>query len=266
MGKQYCPAREATCCKCHKRGHFQSVCGTRSVKAVSTENPEDNFFVGVVEEPSPLVTITYKKKTVKKTVNQAVYVVKGLRKPLIGRPAITALKLVSHVNTVHSHQQKIVNKFPKLFRGLGTIEGEYEIVLTKDAKPYALVTPRRIPLSLKSQVEEELKRMEALGVIRKVDVPTDWCVRMVVVPKSKNKVRICVDLTKLNRSVCRERHILPSVEQILTQLKGAKIFSKLDANSGFWQIKLSSRSALLTTFITPMDRFCFNCLPFGKVQ
>ena len=41
------------------------------------------------------------------------------------------------------------------------------------------------------------------------------------------------------------------------------MFSKLDANSGFWQIKLSKESALLATFITPFGRFCFNRLPFG---
>ena len=86
---------------------------------------------------------------------------------------------------------------------------------------------------------------------------------MVVVPKGNNKVRICVDLTKLNKNVHRERHILPSVEQTLAQLKGAKTFTKLDANSDFWQIKLSEKSALLTTFITPVGRFCFNRLPFG---
>ena len=68
--------------------------------------------------------------------------------------------------------------------------GEYEIVLKKDAKPYALVTPRRIPLPLKGQVEEELKHMEALGIICKVDQPIDWCAGIVVVPKSNNKVRI----------------------------------------------------------------------------
>ena len=154
-------------------------------------------------------------------------------------------------------------KFPRLFKGLGTLEGEYEIVPRKDARPYTLATPRCIPLPLKGQVEAELKRMETLGVIRKVDVPTDWCAGMVVVPKNNSKVRICVDLTRLNKSVCRERHILPSVEQTLAQLQGAKVFSKLDANSGFWQIKLSSQSALLTTFITPIGRFCFNRLPFG---
>ena len=143
-----------------------------------------------------------------------------------------------------------------MFEGLGTIEGEFAIVLKKDAKPYALATPRRISLPLKGQVEEELKGMEALGVICKVNVPTEYA-------KGNNKVRICVDLTKLNRSVCHEQHILPSVEQTLAQLKGAKIFSKLDANSGFWQIKLSPQSALLMTFITPAGRFCFNRLRFG---
>ena len=41
------------------------------------------------------------------------------------------------------------------------------------------------------------------------------------------------------------------------------MFTKLDANSGFWQIPLSEDSCLLTTFITPLGRFCFNKLPFG---
>ncbi|RXN18924.1 Transposon Ty3-G Gag-Pol poly [Labeo rohita] len=54
---------------------------------------------------------------------------------------------------------------------------------------------------------------------------------MVVVPKPSGTVRICVDLTKLNNAVNRERYILPSVEHSLGQPKGAKIFSKLDANS-----------------------------------
>ena len=86
---------------------------------------------------------------------------------------------------------------------------------------------------------------------------------MVVVPKPNNTVRICVDLTHLNKNVCRERHPLPAVEQMLAQLAGARVFSKLDANSGFWQIPLSQESAWLTTFITPFRRYCFHCLPFG---
>ena len=86
---------------------------------------------------------------------------------------------------------------------------------------------------------------------------------MVVVPKANGKVRISVDLTHLNNSVCRERHPLPAVEQTMAQLAGAKIFSKLDANSGVWQIPLSQESIPLTTFITPFGRFCFHRLPCG---
>ena len=86
---------------------------------------------------------------------------------------------------------------------------------------------------------------------------------MVVVPKANGQVRICVDLRKLNQSVRRVRYQLPAVEQILAQLMGATVFTKLYANSGFWQIPLLPESALLTTFITPFGRFCFHRLPFG---
>ena len=68
-----------------------------------------------------------------------------------------------------------------------------------------------------------------------------------VTPKANNKVRVCVDLSKLNNFVQRENHPLPSVETTLGKLAGARYFTKLDANSGFWQIKLSEGSKTLTT-------------------
>ena len=105
--------------------------------------------------------------------------------------------------------------------------------------------------------------MIKLGVITEVTEPTDWCAGMVIVPKPNGQVRLCVDLTKLNANVRRERHVLPSVETTLAQLGGARYFSKLDANSGFWQIEMAPESSKLTTFITPFGRFKFNRLPFG---
>ncbi|UYV70795.1 hypothetical protein LAZ67_8000653 [Cordylochernes scorpioides] len=66
----------------------------------------------------------------------------------------------------------------------------------------------------------------------------------------------------LNQNILREIHPIPVVEHTLAQLKGAKLFTKLDANSEFWQIPLSSESSALTTFITPFGRFRFNRLPF----
>ena len=77
---------------------------------------------------------------------------------------------------------------------------------------------------------------------------------------SAQSQRICVELTRLNQSIHRERHPLPAVDQVLAQLAG---LTKLDANSGFGQIHLSAKSSILTTFITPFGRFCFRQLPFG---
>ena len=96
-----------------------------------------------------------------------------------------------------------------------------------------------------TQGKAELKQMQDLGVIKKVEQPTDWCSGMVIVPDANRKVRICVDLTRLNRSVQSERHILPSVEHTLAQIEGAKLFTKLDAISGIWQVELSPESRIL---------------------
>ena len=105
--------------------------------------------------------------------------------------------------------------------------------------------------------------MESLGVISRVDQPTPWYVAMVVVPKKNGAVRICVNLKPLNTNVQREVHPLPIVDETLAQLSGTIVFSKLDANSGFWQIPLTASSKLLTTFLTHNGRYCFNKMPFG---
>ncbi|XP_064622558.1 uncharacterized protein LOC135484804 [Lineus longissimus] len=199
-------------------------------------------------------------------VDSVVYVVDGLKNPLLGQPAIRALKLVSVVESVDSESADIKNikaKYPKLFSGLGKLKGDYTIKLKDGAEPYAISAARRIAIPLLTRTKTELERMANIGVVSEVREPTDWCAGMVVVPKSNGSVRICVDLTKLNESVCRERHQMPSVDYTLAQLKGAKVFSKLDANSGFWQIPLDPESRKLTTFMTPWGRYCFNRLPYG---
>ena len=153
------------------------------------------------------------------------------------------------------------------FKGLRKLEGEYTIKLMNNAKPYALTTPRHVAIPLLPRVKVELERMERMGVIRRVGDPTDWCAGMVIVPKSGE----CVKLTCLNENVCKERHPLPAIEQTLAQLAGTKVFTKLDTNSGFWQIPLAEKSSLLTTFIIPFGRFCFNrlydcCKPWKDVK
>lgn len=201
-----------------------------------------------------------------KSTIQRVFVIDGLRNNLLGLPAITALDLAVQVMSTESTTLNLpseVVQFPSLFQGLGDMGDPYVIKLVSDAVPYALYTPRKVPLPLRKKVKQELERMESIGVISRVDQPSPWCAGMVVVPKKNGTVRVCVDLRPLNENVMRETFPLPTVDDILGQLKGATIFSKLDANSGFWQIPLAPESRPLTTFITPFGRFQFNKLPFG---
>ena len=107
-----------------------------------------------------------------------------------------------------SSADKFVNLYPDLFNGLGSLTVEYHIQLKQSAIPFALCTPRRVALPLLPKIKAELTRMEDMGVISKVEAPTEWCAGMVAVPKPDGNIRICVDLTKLNRSVCRAKHIL----------------------------------------------------------
>ena len=317
--RQHCPAKEAVCRKCKKRGHYQKVCrsvaqvasvqesGTEAFLGAVTNNSDDQWNITLQLNSKPVkfcidtgadVTaipeqvwkdlgkpslvppdrdlkspdthsllvkgmLTAKLETQTHQTVLPIYVVRELTKPLLGLPAIEQLNLVRRIAAITEGVLEPITQFPKLFTGLGKLEGDYTIKLDPKAKPFALTTPRRVAVPLLKAVKEELQRMETLGVIAKIQEPTDWCAGMVVVPKADGRVRICVDLTKLNHSVCRERHPLPAVEQVLAQLSGAKVLTKLDANSGFWQIPLSPESAKLTTFITPYGRFCFHRLPFG---
>lgn len=105
--------------------------------------------------------------------------------------------------------------------------------------------------------------MESAGITIKIEEPTDWCAGMIIVPKSNGSVRICIYLTKVNEFVECELDMIPAVNKILATMAGMKVFPKLDANNGFWQVKLHPNTAKLTTFITPMGHYYFNRLPYG---
>ena len=77
------------------------------------------------------------------------------------------------------------------YNRLGKMEGSYTVALQEGAQSYSVNVPRRVALPLMDRTKRELKRMEELGVITRVEQPADWCVPMVIVPKLEDAVRIC---------------------------------------------------------------------------
>ena len=218
--RQHCPAKDVTCRKCGKRGHYQVVCRSARVSQVDTHTDLSEAFLGAIGDTTDnpwSVTIdvngtqielnidtgaevtviseeawrkvgqpalsppdrtlrgpdTHKLPTTgqftarlskdEHKVEEEIYVVKGLHKPLLGRPAIDKLRLVSRVSSIDHTNQSPMEKFPNLFKGLGKLQGDYKIQLKEGAKPYAITTPRRVAIPLMKPVEQELQRMEALG-------------------------------------------------------------------------------------------------------
>ena len=66
-----------------------------------------------------------------------------------------------------------------------------------------------------------------------------------------------------NQAIKREHFPRQTADEIVPDMAGAQYFSKLDASSGYWQIKLDEPSSKLLTFQTPFRRFKFNRLTFG---
>ena len=85
---------------------------------------------------------------------------------------------------------------------------ELKIFLKPDARPYAIHKAIPVPLHWQEEVKRGLDRDVRLGVIEKVgpNVPTEWCCRMVCVPKKKGRPRRTVDLQPLNRVTMRQTH------------------------------------------------------------
>ena len=181
--------------------------------------------------------------------------------PILGVLTSQELGLVKRMHTVKTEQQDILKNYPDLFEGLGCLPVEHHIELNETIEP-VIHPPRRAPEAIRSRVTKELHRMEEEGVIEKVDQPTDWVNSMVTVIKP-HKTRICLDPRNLNEAVKREHFPLPTIEEVTARMPNAKVFSVLDAKSGFWQIPLDEASSLLCTFNTPHGRYKFKRLPFG---
>ena len=111
-------------------------------------------------------------------------------------------------------------------------------------------------------MKEKLYKLVGEEIITPVTEPTKWVSSLVLVNKP-NKLRICIDPQDLNKALQGAHYPLPTIEEVATRLRKARVFSVLDAKNGFWQVQLDKESSYLRIFNTPFGRYRWLCLPFG---
>ena len=126
--------------------------------------------------------------------------------------------------------------------------------------------PRKYPIHLKDEINEELSRMEELGVIEKIATceNTEWLNEITFIRKPNGKLRLCLDPRDLNTAIKRTYHRTPTIELISHKLANAKHFGKLDPRNGYLCVQLDNESTALTDFCSPSgQRYRFKRLILG---
>ncbi|KAK4329508.1 hypothetical protein Pmani_000139 [Petrolisthes manimaculis] len=169
------------------------------------------------------------------------------------------------------HAAAVINAFPRVFGKDNMLRemvgGPMHIELTDDARPFSVTAPRIIPYSWREEIKQQLDDLLDKGIIEKVDYPTSWCHPIVPVPKKQSGVRLCVDLTRLNRHVKRPVYPVRSPHDAIVSVgQEAAWFPTLDAKMGYFQIKIAEEDQDLTCFITPWGRYKFRRAVMGLVS
>ena len=187
--------------------------------------------------------------------------------PLLGRDWLSALQLdwksIFSVGSPPSLQQ-VLEKHSEVFKeGLGELRGvKAKLYIDKDERP-RYFPARQVPFSIREKVEEELERLQALGVIQPVQF-ADWAAPIVPVLKSDGRVRICGDYKiTVNRAARLDKYPIPRIEELFASLADGKSFTKLDLSHAYLQISLDEESRHFVTINTHKGLFEYKRLPFG---
>ena len=124
-------------------------------------------------------------------------------------------------------------------------------------------THRRIPYHIRKDVEQELQHLEEKDIIEHVEGPTPWVSPIVVVPKKSGGVRLCVDMREANKAIKRERHPMPTIDDMIHDLNGSTVSSRIDLQQAFHQLELDESSRYITTFSTHVGLRRYKRLMFG---
>jgi len=182
---------------------------------------------------------------------------------ILGRDDCSKFNMITSVHRLDLDTEKIVSEYSDVVgKEIGCLPGEYDIKIRPDVLP-VVHAPRSVPVTICDQLKTELDHLQKCGFIAQVEEPTDWVNILVCVRKKNGRVRIFIDPGDLNKAICREHYPMSSIDDIVTRIHDSKVFSTVDANMGYFQIKLSEQSSMLTTFNTPFGRYRYLRLPMG---
>ena len=192
-------------------------------------------------------------------------VVEGKAEALLGNVLCKMLGIVKIcVNQVdQDYSTGLRDKYPSLFSDtLGKVEQEIQLSIDESVKPVAQPY-RRVPFAMREKLEKHLDELVSMDIIERVEGPTTWSSGVVIVPKPDGSIRLCVDMRQANKAIVRHHFPVPTIDELILDMNGSTVFSKIDMRMGFHQFVLSEDSRDITTFTTHAGLFRYKRLSFG---
>nr|KYP39650.1 Transposon Ty3-I Gag-Pol polyprotein [Cajanus cajan] len=137
----------------------------------------------------------------------------------------------------------------------------HKLSICANARPVAQ-RKRKMGTDRKLAVEAEMEKLIDARFIREVHYTT-WLANVVMVKKPNGKWRMCTDYTNLNKACPKDAYPLPNIDRLADGAAGHKIFTFLDAYSGYKQIRMHPQDEEKMAFITDSANFCYRVMPFG---
>jgi hypothetical protein len=160
---------------------------------------------------------------------------------------------------------RVVRDFPDVFpEELPGMPPDREVEFVIDLLPGTAPIskrPYRMAVEELKELKKQLTELQEAGYIRPSSSP--WGAPVLFVQKKDGSQRMCVDYRSLNDVTVKNKYLLPHIEDLFDQMRGARVFSKIDLRSGYHQMKIRPSDIPKTAFSTQYGLYEFTVMSFG---